>query len=710
MTAQAVGKPRAHRASSPAQAVAPAACQTGRPWPLGATLCEGGVNFAVHASCVERVEICLFDPSGTREERRIALPGRTDDVWHGFVPGLGAGQLYGLRVHGPYDPLHGWRCNPYKLLLDPYARAIDRPLRGAAWQYAYPLGHDRRDLHMDTADNAAGAGKCIVVDPYFDWGDDRHPAIPMEDSVFCEVHVRGFTKQMPQVPENLRGTFLGLAAEPAIAHLKRLGVTALELLPVQAFNDERRLIDLGLANYWGYNTIGFFAPEPRYLAGGDVNEFRQMVKALHAAGLEVILDVVYNHSCEGNHLGPTLCFKGIDNRSYYRLTEDHRTTWIHRHGNTLNASHPAMLRLIMTACATGWRRCTSSASASTWRRRSRATRTAGSTTAALSCRVAQDPVLKRVKLIAEPWDLGDHGYQVGGFRGLDEWNGQYRDRVRDYWRGVEGAWRLRRRAVRSADIYGPSQRGPRASVNLVTVPTASRCTTCELQRQAQRGQPEDNRDGESHTAAGTARRGPHRRPRDPAFRERQKRNFLTTCSPRAACRCCWGRRDEPHPGRQQQRLLPGQTGELVRLERRAPQEALIDFTAAVIACARAAGAARQNAWLTGHADEDGRRDIVWFSVWGTEMTEEEWTIPRCAASPRCWTRALPTIPARTPAARCCWCSTPRRGRHLRAARLAGHEESGRCAWTRRRAISRSPAPAGSRPSRSSNWCPIRWPC
>ena len=404
MTAQAVDPPSAQSSTSPpAQAGPfPADCTYGRPWPLGATLQEGGVNFAVFASAAERVEICLFDAAGTREERRIPLPARTDDVWHGFVSGIAAGARYGVRVHGPYEPHNGWRCNPYKVLLDPYARQLDRPLHGAPWQYGYPLGQDKRDLHMDTRDSARDCAKCIVVDPRFDWGGDRHPETPMEESVFYEVHVRGFTKQMPDVPEALRGTFAGLGTEPAIAHLQRLGVTAVELLPVQAFNDERRLVELGLANYWGYNTIGFFAPEPRYLAGNDINEFRQMVKALHAAGIEVILDVVYNHSCEGNHLGPTLAFKGIDNRSYYRLTEDHRHYLdFTGTGNTLNASHPAMLRVVMDSLrywveemhVDGFRFDLTPAMG-------RNAHGAFDHRSPFLSAVAQDPVLRRVKLIA----------------------------------------------------------------------------------------------------------------------------------------------------------------------------------------------------------------------------------------------------------------------------------------------------------------------
>ena len=642
MTARAVGTSRAPRASPPpAAAGASAACHSGRPWPLGATRVEGGVNFAVYASAAERVEICLFDRSGTREEQRIALPARTDDVWHGLVPGIGPGTLYGLRVHGPYDPLHGWRCNPHKLLLDPYARQIDRPLRGAAWQYAYPLGNEKRDLLMDLADNAPGAAKCVVVDAHFDWGDDRHPAIPMEDSVFYEVHVRGFTKQMPDVPENLRGTFAGLASEPAIAHLKKLGVTAVELLPVQAFNDERRLIDLGLANYWGYNSIGFFAPEPRYLSRPDINEFRAMVKALHAAGLEVILDVVYNHSCEGNHLGPTLCFKGIDNRSYYRLTEDHRHYLdFTGTGNTLNASHPAMLRLVMDSLrywveemhVDGFRFDLAPAIA-------RNGHGGFDHRGPFLSAVAQDPVLKRVKLIAEPWDLGDHGYQVGGFpQGWSEWNGQYRDRVRDYWRGIEGSLPDFAAALcGSSDIYGPSRRGPRASVNIITVHDGFTLhDLVSYNDKHNEANAEDNRDGESHNRSwNCGAEGPTDDPEILAFRERQKRNFLTTLFASRGVPLLLG-------GDEMGRTQGGNNNAYCqdnpiswfdwRAERR--DDPLVAFTQAMVRLRRELPVLRHNAWLSGQPDGDGRRDIVWYSVWGLEMTEEEWTNPavRCVAA------------------------------------------------------------------------------
>lgn len=641
MTARAVAKPRVPRASAHPPSGSPGHALPGQSWPLGATLQEGGVNFAVYACGVERVEVCLFDAGGSREERRIPLPACTDDVWHGFIPGLRAGALYGLRVHGRYDPHHGWRCNPRKLLLDPYAKQLDRPLRGAAWQYAYPLGHDKRDLHPDPQDNGAAAAKCIVVDPAYDWGDDRHPHVPMADSVFYEVHVRGFTKQMPDIPENLRGTFAGLAHEAAIAHLKKLGVTSVELLPVQAFNDERRLVDLGLGNYWGYNTIGFLAPEPRYLSRRDINEFRDMVKALHANGIEVILDVVYNHSCEGNHLGPTLCFKGIDNRSYYRLTEDNRHYLdFTGTGNTLNASHPAMLRLIMDSLrywvqemhVDGFRFDLAPAIA-------RNGYGAYDHRGPFLSAVAQDPVLKRAKMIAEPWDLGDNGYQVGGFpKGWSEWNGQYRDRVRDYWRGTEGSLGDFAAALcGSADIYGHSGRGPQASVNIITVHDGFTLNDLvSYNDKHNEANAEDNRDGESHNRSwNCGAEGPTDDPEIRAFRERQKRNFLTTLFASRGVPLLLG-------GDEMSRTQGGNNNAYCQdnpvswfdwsPERRG--DPLVDFTQAMIRLRRELPVLREDSWLTGVPDEDGRRDIAWYSVWGQDMTEEEWTNPavRCVAA------------------------------------------------------------------------------
>ncbi|MGE4243753.1 glycogen debranching protein GlgX [Ramlibacter sp.] len=640
MTAAAVAVPLPSSASHDPDTAAPHGCESGRAWPLGATLQAGGVNFAIFSGAADKVELCLFDRSGTREVQRIALPECTDHVWHGFVPNLPAGTRYGYRIHGPYDPANGVRCNPHKLMLDPYAKAHDRPLRGAAWQYAYTLGAEGQDLTMDTVDNAAGAAKCMVVDPAFDWGDDAAPAVPMSDTVFYEVHVRGFTKEMQDVPPHLRGTYLGLASEPAIRHLKKLGVTSVELLPIHAFNDERRLVDMGLGNYWGYNSIGFFAPEPRYAAQDAVGEFRQMVKSLHAAGLEVILDVVYNHSCEGNHLGPTLSFKGIDHGAYYRLAEDRRYGMDYTGtGNTLDASHPAMLRLVMDSLrwwveemhVDGFRFDLAPAIA-------RDANGAYDHRGPFLSAVAQDPVLKRVKLVAEPWDIGDYGYQVGGFpAGWSEWNGRYRDCVRDYWRGMEGQLpEFAARLCGSSDIYQGARRRPSASVNVITVHDGFTLNDLvSYNDKHNHSNAEDNRDGEGHNRSwNCGAEGPTRDATILAMRERQKRNFLATLFASRGVPLLLG-------GDEMSRTQGGNNNAYCQdnevswfnwseVRRKDP---LIAFTASMIRLRRELPVLRCDQWLSGQPDADGRRDVDWFSVWGLTMTEEEWTNPavRCVA-------------------------------------------------------------------------------
>jgi isoamylase len=634
MTAQAVAKTTPHRRKAQTAAALPTRCERGQPWPLGATLQEGGVNIAVFSSVAEQVEVCLFDGNGTRELRRLPLPWCTDDVWHGFVPGLRAGARYGLRVHGPYNPTAGVRCNAHKLLLDPYARALDRPLRGGAWQYAYKLGNPDRDLKIDNADNATSAAKCVVVDSAFDWEGDARPRICMEDTIFYEVHVRGFTQQMAEVPAELRGTFAGLASPPAIAHLKRLGVNAVELLPVHAFNDERRLIDLGLANYWGYNTVGFFAPEPRYCADGDPNDFRRMVKALHAAGIEVILDVVYNHTCEGNHLGPTLAFKGIDNAAYYRLAHDHRHCMDYTGtGNTVDTTHPAALRLVMDSLrywveemhVDGFRFDLAPAL-------SRNAPGGFDHRSPFLSAVAQDPVLRTVKLVAEPWDIGPNGYQVGGFpTGWSEWNGRYRDAVRDFWRGADGALpEFAARLCGSADIYGPSRRRTSASVNMITVHDGFTLQDLvSYNDKHNEANAEENRDGESHNRSWNC--GVEGATRDAAIlalRERQKRNLLTTLFVSRGVPLLLG-------GDEMSRSQRGNNNAYCQdnavswfdwsAERR--RDPLIAFTAALTQLRRDLPVLRLNEWFNGAEDAHGRRDIGWYSVWGLPMTQEEWENP-----------------------------------------------------------------------------------
>ncbi|HYE93759.1 MAG TPA: glycogen debranching protein GlgX, partial [Terriglobales bacterium] len=415
----------------------------GQPYPLGATWDGAGVNFALFSENATAVELCLFDDGG--HERRIAVTERTDQVWHVHLPQARPGLRYGYRVHGPWDPATGHRFNPAKLLLDPYARAYEGRLRWSDALFGYSIGHPEADLARDERDSAPGMPKAVVIDTAFTWGDDRPPRIPWNETVIYELHVKGFTARHPDVAKEVRGTYGGVIAPASIEYLKSLGVTAVELMPIHQFVTDKHLLDRGLENYWGYNSIGFFAPEHRYASGrapGDqAREFKTMVKALHDAGIEVILDVVYNHTAEGNHLGPTLSFRGIDNASYYRLVPDDRRYYMDYTGcgNTLNMTHPRTLQLIMDSLrywiqemhVDGFRFDLASALARELNDVDRL--------GAFFDIIHQDPVISQVKLIAEPWDLGDGGYQVGNFPVLwAEWNGMYRDTVRSFWKGDEG--------------------------------------------------------------------------------------------------------------------------------------------------------------------------------------------------------------------------------------------------------------------------------
>ncbi len=411
---------------------------TGRPYPLGATWDGEGVNFALFSEHAEKVELCLFGPQNKAEIGRVELRWQTDQVFHCYLPEARPGMLYGYRVHGPYDPDRGLRFNPYKLVLDPYAKDIAGSVRWSDALFGYRVGSARQDLVMDRRDSVSGMPKSRIIDSSFTWSDDRSPRTSWNDTIIYEMHVRGFTQQDPEVPSALRGTYAGLSTAHAIDHLRRLGVTAVELMPVHAHVDERNVVDRKLVNYWGYNSIGFFAAERRYSASGYVNEFKTMVKRLHSAGIEVILDVVYNHTAEGNHLGPTLCFRGIDNSAYYRLAAEDPRYYMDFTGcgNTLNMLHPRVLQLIMDSLrywvlemhVDGFRFDLASALARELYEVDRL--------GVFFDTIHQDPVLSQVKLIAEPWDLGEGGYQIGNFPvGWTEWNGRYRDAVRTYWKG-----------------------------------------------------------------------------------------------------------------------------------------------------------------------------------------------------------------------------------------------------------------------------------
>ncbi|MEV0902190.1 glycogen debranching protein GlgX [Actinoplanes sp. NPDC049802] len=504
----------------------------GNPYPFGATYDGGGTNFALFSEVAERVELCLSDESG---ETRIDLPEREAFVWHGYLPRTVPGQRYGYRVHGPYDPFRGLRCNPSKLLLDPYAKAIDGRIEWDESLFAY---HFDDPASFNYADSAPYAPRSVVINPYFDWGNDRPLKIPFHQTVIYETHVKGMTINHPEIPADVRGTYSGLAHPVMIKYLRRLGVTAVELMPVHQFVHDSGLVERGLSNYWGYNTIGFFAPHNGYSSfggvGGQVQEFKAMVKALHQAGIEVILDVVYNHTAEGNHLGPTLSFRGIDNPAYYRLVDDDKQHYYDTTGtgNSLNVRHHESLRLIMDSLrywvtemhVDGFRFDLAASLAREFHEVDRL--------AAFFDLVNQDPVVSQVKLIAEPWDVGDGGYQVGGFPpNWTEWNGRYRDSVRDFWRGEPSSLgEFASRFTGSSDLYEIDGRRPIASINFVTAHdgfTLHDLVSYNNKHNDANG--EGNRDGENHNRSWNCGvEGPAENPQVDSLRERQKRNFLAT--------------------------------------------------------------------------------------------------------------------------------------------------------------------------------------
>lgn len=443
----------------------------GKAYPLGAVWDGKGVNFALFSAHAEKVELCLFDSSGQREIERLTLPENTDQVWHGYVPGLWPGALYGYRVSGPYEPQIGHRFNHHKLLLDPYAKQFYGTLHLRDEHCGYQVGHSNADLSFDSRDNAREMLKCVIVDTSFNWEGDHPPAIPWGETLIYETHVRGYTIRHEGLPHHLRGTFAGMAHPEIIKYLQSLGITSVELMPVHAFVDDRFLTDRGLRNYWGYNTLCFFAPEPRYLSSGDLAEFKTMVKRLHDAGIEVLLDVVYNHTAEGNELGPTLSFRGIDNASYYRLHPGSRRHYINDTGcgNTLNITHPRVLQMVMDSLrywvnemhVDGFR---FDLAVTLGREEYGYDRQGGFFDA-----IRQDPALSRVKVIAEPWDIGPGGYQLGSFpAGTAEWNDRFRDTTRRFWRGDDGMLgRLAPNLLASSDLFEHDFRRPWATINYV---------------------------------------------------------------------------------------------------------------------------------------------------------------------------------------------------------------------------------------------------
>ncbi|MGH3344854.1 MAG: glycogen debranching protein GlgX [Carbonactinosporaceae bacterium] len=620
------GRGRAPLWVSCSDAIDPMTRQPASPWPgrwgpLGAT-CDGeGTNFALWAEGAEGVELCLFDDGG--RERRIAVPESTFHIWHCYLPGIGPGQRYGYRVHGPWDPSSGARCNPDKLLIDPYARAIDGE-----------LAYDDAIYGPAPGDSAPQVPKSVVVHDDFDWGDHRRPKVTWAESVIYELHVKGFTARHPGVPEHLRGTYAGLAQPAAIDHLLGLGVTAVELLPVHHFVTEPEVAGRGLTNYWGYNSIGYFAPHAAYSSSGSrgqqVREFKEMVRALHGAGIEVILDVVYNHTAEGGETGPTLSFRGIDNASYYRLRDGGHYADYTGCGNTLNVMHPGVLRLVTDSLrywvtemgVDGFRFDLASALA-------RSLHDVDRLSAFLAV-IGQDPVLSRVKLIAEPWDLGEGGYQVGEFPPLwTEWNDQYRDTVRDFWSGAERNVRdLASRLAGSSDLYQDDGRRPYASINFVTAHdgfTLRDLVTYERKHNEANG--EDNRDGsDANRSWNCGVEGESDDPQVTALRRRQVRNLLATLLLSTGVPMIVAG-DETGRTQGGNNNAYCQDDEISWLDwTPAPEwQAHLEFARQLVRLRRRHPVLRQRAFFEGsQVHPDGVRDLAWFTPEGQEMTEEAW--------------------------------------------------------------------------------------
>jgi len=606
----------------------------GAPHPLGATWDGRGTNFALFSANAEKVELCLFDSYGRREIERIALPERTEDVWHGYLADVVPGQLYGYRVHGPYHPERGLRFNSHKLLIDPYAKQLVGRLVWSDAHFGYRAGSARADLSFDRRDNARGMPKSMVVDEAFTWGEERRPSIPWQDTIIYEAHVKGLTQLREDVPPAWRGTYRGLTAPAVVNHLKRLGVTTVELLPIHAFIDDRHLIERSLSNYWGYNTVGFFAPEARYAVDAPLDAFRSTVSRLHDAGIEVVLDVVYNHTAEGNHLGPTLSFRGIDNPSYYWLLPDQPRYYADFTGcgNALNLTHPRVLQMVMDSLRYWVQVCHIDGFrfdlASTLGRGPNGFDGGVGFFAA----VRQDPILARVKLIAEPWDLGLGGYRVGGFpSGWSEWNDRFRRTLRRYWSG-EGnlIGELGRRMTGSADLFNHDNRSPRSSVNFVTVHDGfTLADLVSYERKHNEANGEDNRDGsDENDSTNFGVEGPTDDANILALRRQTRRNQLASlmlaqgvplmlagdeignsqggnnnayCQDNPIGWVDWsvlGNDDDD---------MTSLLGELNGLRRRFSQ-------------------LRARRWVEGRRP-DGSFGVLWLTPHATEMTEQDWNFP-----------------------------------------------------------------------------------
>jgi isoamylase len=610
----------------------------GQPYPRGATWDGEGVNFSVFSQHATRVDLCIFDPSGRREIQQIQLRERTDDMWHAYLPEARPGLLYGYRVHGPYEPAKGHRFNPHKLLIEPYAKHIQGEMKWSDAHFGYRVGHSKADLSFDKRDNAPGMPKCRVVDPAFTWGNDRPPRTPLHDTVIYELHVRGFTKRHQGIPPALRGTYAGLATAPSIDHLQRLGVTAVELMPVHTYVDDRHLLDRGQKNYWGYNTIGFFAPDMRYSATGRISEFKTMVKTLHSAGIEVILDVVYNHTAEGNQLGPTLSFRGIDNASYYRLSPEDPRYYMDFTGcgNTLNLQSPRVLALLMDSLrywvlemhVDGFRFDLASALARELFEVDRL--------GSFFDTIGQDPVLSQVKLIAEPWDVGEGGYQVGNFPpGWNEWNDKYRDSTRAYWKGDEGMiGEFARRFTGSADLYEASGRKPHASINFVTAHdgfTLHDLVSYNDKHNEANG--EENRDGtDNNRSWNCGAEGATDDAMINALRRHQKRNLMATLLLSQGIPMILSGDELGHTQNGNNNAYC-QDNELSWLDWNLDdeQKSFLAFVAQTVALRRQHPVFSRRRFLQGRTVGEGVKEVMWLRPDGQEMSQNEWDMPftRC---------------------------------------------------------------------------------
>jgi isoamylase len=608
----------------------------GQAFPLGATWDGEGVNFAIYSENAQGIDLCLFNSLEDEVESvKIRITEVSHYVWHVYVPGLKPGQLYGYRAYGPYEPQNGHRYNPNKLLIDPYAKAIAGTIQWHDALFGYEIGNGEEDLSFSDLDSAPYIPKSVVIDHTFDWEGVKKPNIPYHKTIIYEAHVRGLTMQHPDLPDEIRGTFAGIAHPVIINYLKELGITAIELMPVHHFVADRHLKERGLTNYWGYNTIGFFAPDVRFSATGglgeQVIEFKNMVKELHKAGIEVILDVVYNHTGEGNHMGPTLSFRGIDNSLYYRLTEDRRYYMDYTGtGNTLNAQSPSVLRLIMDSLrywiidmqVDGFRFDLASALARELHEVDRL--------GSFFDIIHQDPVISQVKLIAEPWDIGEGGYQVGKFPpGWAEWNGKYRDCIRDYWRGAESMLaEFAERFTGSSDLYKNDSRRPTASINFVTAHdgfTLNDLVSYNEKHNEANG--ENNNDGESHNRSWNCGvEGPTDDPLVLEFRERQKRNFLATLFLSQGVPMLLAG-DELGRSQNGNNNAYCQDNEISWINWKMADKDLLEFTRKVIELRKNHPVFRRRRWFQGLPIKGiGLEDIAWFLPEGTEMSEEHWNV------------------------------------------------------------------------------------